>query len=240
EVGPGEVGQPGEDDEGPGPVGDGFDVGGVLLDDRVVADERVADLALDGELLTGEELLADGLADPAGDGSGVGTVARGAGDTEAGEQGKDHHPCEARRGPAGRAPGGPRLCPRGRAGVDGPQDDRGAVGVVVAEGRVVVGVEVAGLALAFEVVERPQQEVALLFERGERVGVELVAALPGRCGAVGHRARSRRARSTRSRSSSLTSTGDGRHRRKTTTRAAAAPIAPATGIAQTRLAAPDD
>ena len=71
-------------------------------------------------------------------------------------------------------------------------------------------VDVAGLVLALEVVERAEQEVALLLQGGERVGVE-----PGRPGPSARRGVAgdrhdptaspafRRACSTRARSASL-------------------------------------
>src|SRR5690606_33516458 len=107
-------------------------------------------------------------------------------------------------------------------------------------GDVVVVVDVAGRVLALEVVEGAEQEVALLLERGEGVGIEGVAARPAGGGRVGHVSWRRRARSTSSRSSSVTWVGRGRHLRNTTTRAAAAAMAAVTGIAQTRLPTPDD
>ena len=91
-------------------------------------------------------------------------------------------------------------------------------GVVVAQRRVVGVIDVAGFVFALEVVERAEQEVALVFE--------LVHSLT-------------RERATSSRSASVASKRSSRrHRRKTAVSPARAAITTTTGMIHTRPATP--
>ena len=110
--------------------------------------------------------------------------------------------------PAPGRPRGPACAGRGPL-VELAEHGRRPGGVVVLEGGVVLLVDVARLVLALEVLQRAQQEVALLLER-----------VWPRCG-VAHR--SCRACSTRARSSSVAATsGVRRHRANTADRATSA------------------
>src|SRR3546814_20454384 len=102
--------------------------------------------------------------------------------------------------------------------------------------RLVVGVvDVASRSLALEVLERGQEEVALVLERLERRRVERRRAI-----SLGHGHLSRSACSTSARSASLASDrGVRRHRAKVADSAASASTSPSTGRLQTSPSMPD-
>ena len=103
--------------------------------------------------------------------------------------------------------------------VEGTEHSGGACRVVVLQGHVVVLVDVARLVLSLEVLERPEEELALLLEGGPPVGVH-------------HAHRSARDRSTRARSSSEAEVvGARRHRAK----AAVTPASPSTRASTGRI-----
>src|SRR5207248_676866 len=143
-----------------------------------------------------------------------------------GEDGRHHERPPLRRPPAPR----PTLLLRQPhlPLVDGVQHCRGPGRVVVLERAVVGLVDVARLVLAVEVLERLQQEPALLFEVGESIDVD------------GRHAPSRSSsRWTNSRSSADTSTpGWARHRRKATASPARATTTATTGSTHTSDATP--
>src|SRR5439155_23649428 len=123
----------------------------------------------------------------------------------------------------------------GPALLDGPQHPGGPGRVVVAQGAVVVVVDVAGLVLVVEVAQGLQQEPALFLEVGEDVDVDGCTA-----GGDSRHVRSS-SRSTRARSSGDTDTpGPARQRQTATPRPARAQTRAATGSTHTRLATPDD